>query len=405
MWEGLTEQQKQWILAAGHPPKATVVDLCKNEDHYTLFCQYIVANGGTVGLTNAVRYLYSAKHPDRLVMSDGDLVNDLITEYGPGGPYDCDWDAELADWMNQKVAGMVGLDDVPDAYYAYRHTYPMAAMWDGAQSALYPFAEAYGDEVFRIITASEAMTDSGGIDQEAYHRQTGAQLGIADLDRDYIDTLNKYVLDNLPPGGKAIWHLASGILLLDIGDTAPESYVAALKMSDSYEAGRMLMAAKGSFGSRGSIQVEGCTDEAAFKAAYRRVSDKSIEHVDNLVEASAQDAPTQDAPTQDAQGGGVTVELLQQNQALLDRWLKSTLDSLEVGDETQFLQVGSYILTGDAITNWREGARALPGFCGGYLRRKTSKGRATIQVIGSNDPAAFKEGFRRVSDKLLQWED
>jgi hypothetical protein len=101
---------------------------------------------------------------------------------------------------------------------------------------------------------------------------------------------------------------------------------------------------------------------------------------------------------------GVSAAELEANHATLDGWLKWTLDNLEVDDEAPFYQVGNSVLTSSSIPpRWLEALPNVPGFCAGVLRRKTSKGRATIKVTGSNDEAGFKEAFRRVSDKKLQF--
>lgn len=127
---------------------------------------------------------------------------------------------------------------------------------------------------------------------------------------------------------------------------------------------------------------------------------------DDVRELQAWQASAPEISDPEQQRGRVTVEELEANQETLDAYLKYTLDNMELEDTARFHQVGDLILTSwdSWPQRWKDVVH-LPGWCDGTMRRKTSMGRMTIQVTGSNDEAGFEKAFRRVSNKVLQFKD
>lgn len=101
----------------------------------------------------------------------------------------------------------------------------------------------------------------------------------------------------------------------------------------------------------------------------------------------------------------LTRQELEAYKATIDGWLKYFInEEMSVGDHRTCFQLGDIVLPqADWVeARYLEGIQALGGAFTG-VRRKTSKGRQAVEVHYSPDPAAWKQAFRRFSDKIVEF--
>lgn len=205
------------------------------------------------------------------------------------------------------------------------------------------------------------------------------------------------------PGAEQIWYQFA--LYNDLHDGVPMTAI-----NDSYGAGDTFRTT-GVDQLVSDVLVAQKTDDIGRPMIMEKVAAALADHVgwfgEDVREVQAWQASAPDISDPEAQRGKVTIDELEANRETLDGYLKYTLDNMELEDEAPFYQIGNLVLTcRDAWPDrWKFDIFAIQDNCWGTMRRKTSKGRATIQVTGSNDEAGFKEAFRRVSDKVLQFKD
>lgn len=156
--------------------------------------------------------------------------------------------------------------------------------------------------------------------------------------------------------------------------------------------------------------LDGSLDEEACRAALLQVletqyfADEWTAFVGD-VRTLQQEAKAMRREQIEREAEPVTLMELRRRQQEIDDYIEAAIDGLEMDDRLHFEQVGDLLFSSDNLPDWRfrNGLQQLPGYADGRLRRKTSMGRMTIEVTGRYDEAAFKVGFRRFSDKRLQF--
>jgi len=286
MWANLSDDIRKAIDAAGETPQS-MQGLDDAPEHRDLFFQYFADNCSDADTQNlwdsywwlAYRDLNPASYRSDRERRSVDL--DLFWQgFGPDGASPIAWPEEIGGWFAQNEAWNQALEaawqpawdaeddpsgpewDAYEALIAERRAWvgenpvPLRAAFDYAGRVIGGWYKAYFDEVARI---------------------RGLAMTYADLDLDYIDSLNKYNLDALA-AGDGVTCVGYGPYVL-IGEFPP-GYMNAVASYDQSWWGTVTMTARGKGLDPGKVTVTGCdtANQAYFKEAFRRVSKKAVKY-------------------------------------------------------------------------------------------------------------------------------
>lgn len=287
MWQNLSDDVRKAIEAAGPAPGVTLVtDLENYPEHYELFFQYFNDNCSDADALNVWSCFWWLTNKDLSLRPYGRRGNRAVEvdqfweAFGPDGASPIAWPAEVTDWFAQSeqwdaaVAGAwrPAWDDEEDPsgpeWDAYSELADQRAEWSAENPV--PLRAAFEHSHRTVREWYRAFADEVA-------RMAGLAMTYADLDLDYIDSLNTYNLDQLP-AGEGVTCLGHGPYVL-IGEFPP-GYVNAVASYDQSWWGTVTMTAKGSRFNPGTVTITGCDgdNQRWFKEAFRRVSKKAVKY-------------------------------------------------------------------------------------------------------------------------------
>jgi hypothetical protein len=300
MWKDLSEETRKRIEAAGSLP-TSLATLDLNSPHHELFVQYFSDNcddeedrrkwecywwmrskdlASFTSVTDGsgrVRY-----RPRSEVMSE--TARQFQTAYAPLGATPIAWPAAIADWYTTRdqlddeveaaaeAVDATGLEPEDDKYQkspewqAWSTAVDKSRDWSVSNPMPVDAARKYCDDT--VNGWFKAFGDE-------ISRMQGQEMTYADLDEDYIASLNEQNLKDLAEG-QEVKCLGYGTYVL-IGQFPP-GYERAVMSYDKAWYGTLTMKQKGGAFSPGKVTMTGCDgqDQEWFKTAFRRVSKKAI---------------------------------------------------------------------------------------------------------------------------------
>jgi hypothetical protein len=289
MWANLTDDVRKAIADAGDPPTG-LRSLDDSPEHKELFFQYFADNcsdGPTWSLWSCYWWLADKdlnQASGGYSRSRGRSVDaeQFWEGFGPNGASPIAWPAEIVDWFAQAEAWDDAIaaaydpawdaecDDDPGGpeFEAYREL--VDGRWTWLQENPTPLRAA-------LAFAEETVKGWYKAYVDEVSRMEGLAMTIGDLDLDYIDTLNKYNLDQLAVD-EGLPCVGYGPYVL-IGEFPP-GYTNAVASYDKSWWGTVTMTAKGSRFNPGTVTVTGCEgdNQRWFKEAFRRVSKKAVKY-------------------------------------------------------------------------------------------------------------------------------
>ena len=284
MWQNLSDETRQKIASAGMPPTITFLDdLQSAPNHQELFATYFQDNCDTEqDRRHWECYWWLSPHSYELKTrsrSTADMRTRFEETYGPNGGLAIEWSSDITSWFAQRdqmEAERAALwnpkwDDIEDPKGAEWNQYSEAndRLYRFEQDNPYPWALILDEHVTRLRNWYKAYSDEVA-------RMMDTPMPAYELDRGYIDSINKVNLDKLAVE-EQVPYLGFGYYVL-IGEHS-SGYQKAVTSYDHSWSGTVTMKARGGAFSPGKVEVTGCSgdDQKWFKEAFRRVSKKAID--------------------------------------------------------------------------------------------------------------------------------
>jgi hypothetical protein len=280
MWTNLTDDQRQRIKDAGTAPNNP--EDVENTPHRDLFYEYFRDNCDDANdrLQWECYWWLKDQGPSLYGSRNREVESKFEQMYSAVGATPIQWPPEIVSWYETREqlrataegAWLEKWDDDPDtrkgeAYEKWQDLNRQFLEWLSGHQ--YPFQEAYNHCRRTVSNWYKAYFDE-------IARMHEIAMPHADLDLDFIDSLNKKHLDELETGSRATC-IGYGHYVL-IGDFPP-GYIKSVTSYDQHWAGALTMKQKGGAFGPGKVVVTGCdvpADQKWFKEAFRRASKKAI---------------------------------------------------------------------------------------------------------------------------------
>lgn len=291
MWQNLRDETRKRIAEAGIPAHTALYNVWDDDPaHAELFTEYFYdncADDSDRNLFDCYRWLMTKNLRSSYASSGAETKRDLIAKfeeaYGPGGAVRIEWPGEITSWFAtrdqlsgsadslwkaewdelsgdaEELAGDEEYKRWEQAHDAWtdwwrNNEFPLESIYDHCRERIGNWYKAYYDEVARMLDGA---------------------MPVVELDRDYIDSINKVHLDGLGEGD-GLACIGFGYYVL-MGEFSP-GYLKAVDSYDHHWEGTLTMKKRGGAFSPGKVEVTGCygDDQKWFKEAFRRVSKKEI---------------------------------------------------------------------------------------------------------------------------------